>query len=361
MVLFISLFGYGNTIGQLQGGFDADEYADMLWLQFKGLSPDSAGKTFKLSKGQYQNLLLTPEVGLLNRTSVLLRDDGVVVLNLRGTVNQPESWLENFYAGMVAAQGSLQLDDDYTFRYKLADDSAAGVHVGWLLGIGFLMREIKPVLDSLVVGRHHQILVGGHSQGGALAFLASAYLHYYFEEKESPITLKTYASAAPKPGNQAFAYDFDYLHRNNMGFRIVNSADWVPETPFSLQTLKDMNHPNPFVFASATISKQQLPARIYMNHVYKQLRKNSSRASKTFRKFLGDKLYKLVTASVEDFEKPSLLSTMHYATAGIPIILKADSPYYSEFKFDGGNVFIHHMREPYLYLLKKQYQLKSQP
>lgn len=351
----------GVANAQLQPGFDAQEYADLLYLQFNGLSPDSAGKTFSLNKGLYKNQLLTPEVGLLNRAAVLLRQDGVVVLNLRGTVNKPESWLENFYAGMVAARGSLQLSDDYVFHYKLSSDENAAVHIGWLLGVGFLVKEMKPMLDSLIDHGHRQLLIGGHSQGGALAFLTSVYLHYYFADKQIDVSIKTYASAAPKPGNQAFANTFDYLHRNQMGFRVINSADWVPETPFSLQTLNDMNEPNPFLNAAATINKQKFPEKMVMKHVYRQLRKNSSRASKTFRKYLGDKLYKPVTASVKDFERPALVKTMHYATAGVPVILMTDSTYHEQFSYDGSNVFVHHMFVPYMYLLQKHYAVKSQP
>jgi hypothetical protein len=35
-----------------------------------------------------------------------------------------------------------------------------------------------------------------------------------------------------KTGNLYFAYDFDYITRGMKAFTIVNTDDWVPETPF---------------------------------------------------------------------------------------------------------------------------------
>ncbi|HSR38048.1 MAG TPA: hypothetical protein VLL95_03985, partial [Phnomibacter sp.] len=91
----------------LKPQFDRNEYADMLWLQFYALSDSlSAGTSFKLNSGTFTKVFSSPEVGLYNKCVIFQREDGVVVLELRGTVNKPESWLENFYAGMVPAQGS---------------------------------------------------------------------------------------------------------------------------------------------------------------------------------------------------------------------------------------------------------------
>lgn len=336
--------------------FNRHEYADMLWLQFYALSDSvPSGATLKLSSGTFTKIFSSPEVGLYNKCAIFQRQDGTVVLELRGTVNKPESWLENFYAGMVPATGSLQLTNDYTFHYKLAEHQQAAVHVGWLLGTGFLSRTYLPVLDSLVQKGHNNIIVTGHSQGGALAFLNTSFLHYYYLAKKQPVFLKTYASAAPKPGNQFYAYDFDFITRGGMGFRVVNAADWVPETPFSLQTLKDYNQVNPFTDAKATIKKQKFLVRLYMNNVYKKLDGSSAKAGRKFRKYLGEKMFTLSSKSLPGFEKPTLHYSMNYATAGTPVVLPTDSSYHTQFPFDGKNVFVHHMYQPYIYLLDQYY------
>jgi hypothetical protein len=344
----------------LRPQFDRNEYADMLWLQFYALSDSlPAGTSFKLNSGTFTKVFSSPEVGLYNKCVIFQREDGVVVLELRGTVNKPESWLENFYAGMVPAQGSLQLTSDYTFQYKLAEHENAAVHVGWLLGTGFLSKAYLPVLDSLVQKGNHHIIVTGHSQGGALAFLNTSFLHYYYQARQQPVVLKTYASAAPKPGNQFYAYDFDFVTRNGMGFRVVNTADWVPETPFSLQTLKDYNVVNPFTDAKATIKKQKFFVRLYMNNVYKKLDGSSAKAARKFRKYLGEKIYTLASKSLPGYEKPSLNFSMNYATAGTPVVLPTDTAYHQQFTFDGKNVFVHHMYKPYLHLLDQYYPVSK--
>lgn len=63
------------------------------------------------------------------------------------------------------------------------------------------------------------------------------------------ILVKTYASAAPKMGNMYFAYDYDNANRSRWSFSIINTADPVPEIPFTTQQIDiDMNDPNPYRF-----------------------------------------------------------------------------------------------------------------
>lgn len=347
------LWMQSSVQAQVQPGFSRQEYADMLWMQFKGLAPQlpDSGNEVSLSSGKYQRLLLSPEVGLYNRCAVYLRQDGVVVLQLRGTVNNMESWLENFYAGMVPATGSLQLSADYRFDYQLASHPQATVHVGWLIGTGFLARSFTPVLDSLLAKGHQQWIVSGHSQGGALSYLVSSYLFYKYKGQHPQLRIKTYASAAPKPGNQYYAYDFEHHIGHQWGFRIVNSDDWVPETPVSLQTVTDYNAVNPLTTARTTIRKQKLLTRIFLNTVYGKLERKSRKSAAKFRKYLGDKLYKFVAKSLPGYQRPVLAGSMHYATAGTPVVLMTNSAYKQRFAFDGKNYFVHHMLEPYLFLL----------
>jgi Lipase (class 3) len=349
-----------KTQASLQPGFDRNEYADMLWLQFNGFNDSLANQQqFTLSKGRHQRVMISPEVGLYNKCAVYLREDGVVVIQLRGTVNKPESWLENFYAGMVPAIGELQLSTNYKFAYKMAENKEATVHIGWLIGTGFLVKTFLPSLDSLVAKGHTNIIVSGHSQGGALSFLTTSFLHYYFLQQQKNVVLKTYASAAPKPGNLYYAYDFDFITRNQMGFRIVNAADWVPETPFSLQTIQDYNEVNPLADAKGIIKKQKFLIRTYMNSIYKKLDGSSSKASRKFEKYLGEKLFKLVEKPLPGYVKPTLAGTMNYSTAGTPIVLLADTAYLNKFTFDGKNYFVHHMLDPYMYLLNQHYPISK--
>jgi hypothetical protein len=338
---------------RLGPGFDAAEYADLLWLAFYGMTDSLKDQSFfQLNRGRYERKFRSAEVGLFNCSEIYLRSDSVVIVSLRGTVKKTESWLENFYAGMIPATGSLQLSDGYKFDYKLAERPDAMVHTGWTVGTGFLVKEYLPVLELLMARGLRDIIVTGHSQGGALSFLNTSFIHYFFKEKYPDLKLKTYASAAPKPGNLFYAYDFEHLTGNGFAYRIVNTYDWVPESPISVQGLSDFNAVNPLAGASETIKKQKWPDRVVMKHMYNKMRKGSAKAAASYQKYLGEGVGKLAKKSLPGFIPPAYSNGSNYMTAGAPIILSPDEVYKQKFPDDSKNVFVHHMYAPYFFLLK---------
>ncbi len=351
--LLFSATAASSQNGKLPPGFNPAEYADLLWLAFYGISDSLKDQAlFKLNSGEYERIFRSAEVGLYNRCEIYLRSDSVVILSLRGTVNKTESWLENFYAGMISATGSLQLSEGYKFDYKLADRPDAMVHTGWTIGTGFLVKEYLPVLEQLLSRGLRDIIVTGHSQGGALSFLNTSFIHYYFKQKYPDLRLKTYASAAPKPGNLFYAYDFEHLTGNGYAYRVVNTDDWVPESPVSVQGLSDFNPVNPLAGAPATIKKQKWPDRVVMKHVYNKMQKGSAKAAGRYQKYLGEGVGKLVKKSLPGFVPPAYSNGSNYMTAGAPIILRPDEAYKKQFPDDSKNVFVHHMYAPYFFLLK---------
>jgi hypothetical protein len=356
-VFYLSVFGAVSAKAQTPfAGFDAAEYADAIDLAFRYMRDTAlATPRFTLKKGSYLRLLRTPEVGLYNCAEVYLRSDGVVVVSLRGTIAKPESWLENFYAAMIPAEGSLTVNDSTTFPYKFANLPNAYVHTGWTLGLAHVAPYITRSLDSLLKAGHTNIFVTGHSQGGGLAFLTTSYLYYHYKQQYPAMQLKAYCSAAPKPGNQNYAYDFEHITRGGYGFRIINSADWVPEMPFTIQTVNDMNPANPVVNAKTSLKSQKLLARIYLNSIYNKLSRSTAKATRRYQKYLGQKLDGRVGKVLPQYEGPTYVNSSFYATAGVPIVLYADSSYQQKFVFNGKNVFVHHMAEPYQYLLKQHY------
>lgn len=362
ITLFIFMFlqpAGTNAFGQqsaLRAGFDAAEYADMLWLAFFGLADSLEKKPHHaLNKGHYERKFRSAEVGLYNRCEIYLRSDSVIILNLRGTVNKRESWLENFYAGMIPAEGTLQLSDTYSFTYKLAARSDALVHTGWTIGTGFLAKEYLPVLKELLEGGCRSIIVTGHSQGGALSFLNTSYIYYLFREQYPGLKLKTYASAAPKPGNLYYAYDFESITGNGFAYRVVNTKDWVPESPVTVQGIGDFNTVNPLTGAPASLKKQKWPARMVLLHVYNKMKKGSEKAAGRYTKYLGKGVGSQVQKALPGFVAPLYRPGSNYMTAGAPIILMPAEDYKNQFPDDPKNVFVHHMYAPYLYLLKRLY------
>lgn len=359
VLLYIS-FSYGTQAQPLQAGFDAVEYADLLNLNFLAIGDTlPMNHAYTSQSGTYTKLFRSPEVGLFNRCEIFTRNNTTAVISLRGTVARPESWLENFYMAMVPANGSLQLNDSTRFNYRLAADSQALVHAGWLVGLASLSKYIDSTLAQLLAAGINNVIVMGHSQGGALAFLTTSYVWYKYHDQYPALKLKTYASAAPKPGNLYYAYDFDFITGGGFGFRIVNSADWVPESPVSIQTIHDFNRVNPITGAKKILKKQKkVLTRVALLHVYNKLDKNTYKSMKNFRKYMGTTLEKQVKKTLPQLQMPAYAYSMNYMTAGSPVILRPDSAYHEQFKFDGKNLFIHHMLKPYLHLLKQQYSVK---
>ena len=58
-------------------------------------------------------------------------------------------------------------------------------------------------------------------------------------------------------------------------------------------------------------------------------------------------------------KQPTYSKGMNYMRAGTPVILMPDESYYQLFPDKKETLFIHHMFQPYYYLLKKWYKLKS--
>lgn len=336
----------------LKPGFDKAEYKDMLLMA--ACSVDTPWVNSKLVPLKFRLLYRSAVTGLDNRWDLWVNEGNVAVISIRGTTGTSESWLENFYAAMVPANGSMKLSANRTFDYKLADNPKAAVHVGWLMATGFLAEDVISKIDSCYRRGIWDFIITGHSQGGGISYLMTAYLLNLQKTGALPadIRFKTYCSAAPKPGNLYFAYDFENMTSGGWAFNVVNTADWVPETPLSIQTIDDFNTLNPFVNAKRTLKKQSFPTRIAMSYAYGRLDRPTRRAVKNYRKYLGTVAGKYVGKSLPDYQAPEYLYANHYVRTGTTIVLYADKMYYENYPDNPENVFVHHLAGPYLYLLR---------
>lgn len=341
----------------LHSGFNGPEYLEMLRITGH-LQDTTLARIHTPALTQYVLRYRSPAMGLLNQYDIWQRKDGkVAVISLRGTTQDFASWLENFYAASVPAQGQLQLNDSTQFTYKLAQTPAATVHVGWLIGMAHMAPGIAEHIRAYRKKGVKDFVIIGHSQGGALSFLLRSWLYYQAADGSLPadITIKTYCSAAPKPGNMQYVYDFDFITRNGWAFNVVNALDWVPETPFSLQSLKDFNEVNPFINVGAALKNQKTLVRWYLRHAYNSMDRISLRSQKRFRKYLGKTVFSQVKKYLPQLKEPVYAPGSNYMRAGVPIVLMPDEEYKKQFVFDGKNVFIHHMPLPYYTLAWKYY------
>lgn len=342
---------------KLKPGFDVKEYITLFSLFYFGSSiPDSNLR--KTAKDPFSRLYRSPEVGLKNQWSLYLREDNVAAISIRGTIGDKVSWLANFYAAMIPATGSLHMNDSTEFRYRLSADKQATVHVGWTVSLASMAPDIVEKIQDLHQKGVRDIYIFGHSQGAAIAFLLRSYLHYLQQDGQLPkdIQFKTYCSAAPKPGNMYYAYDYENITRDGWGFTIVNRKDWVPESPYTIQRIQDMSEPNPLIKTKDMLKKQKFGIRFIGGILYGRVNRKPRKAQEMYTKYLGKTIYKMaIKKSLPQFKQPAYSASNNYMRAGSPVVLIPDAAYDAKFKDDGKDNFLHHHFAPYYFLIQKYY------
>ena len=357
----IVIIGFCSWVMEVNGqvlspGFDKMEYRELMLLNTRTAAVKTYYEKFEEPK-EFRMIYQSPVLGLDNLWDLWKNQGGSkAVISIRGTTQNAISWGANLYAAMVAADGYLLLDKTDTFQYKLAQSNKAAVHVGWLVGMAYLSRDILPRIDSLYKTGTKHFLLMGHSQGGAITYLLTAYLYQLQKSGRLPadIRFKTYASAGPKPGNLYFAYEYEAMTEGGWAFNVVNAADWVPEVPLSVQTVKDFNNTNPFNNVSAIIKKQGFFKRLVLGHVYRTMTTPSFKAQRRYQKYLGKLSSKTIKGHIKTFIPPAYFPSSDYVRTGNYIVLLPDSDYYTRFPDSKENVFVHHLHEPYLYLLERK-------
>ena len=337
----------------LKPGFSKEEYTEMLKITAR--QTDTPWKPGGIPMpDHYRMVYRAPITGLDNRWDMWLRDDDrVAMISVRGTTGNTVSWLENFYSAMIPANGKLRLSDSFTFHYQLAEDPRAAVHVGWMIGLGSMSQSLIKQIWHYYNNGVHDFILAGHSQGGAITFLLTAYLYELKKNKQLPadITFKTYCSAGPKPGNLFFAYAYEQMTAGGWAINVINPADWVPQTPVSVQTTDDLSTVNPFKNARKMIRKMSFPKNIVLGYMYGRLDKSTRKAERKLRKYLGGMVGKQVKKLLPGYEAPEYVRCMDYVRTGNTLVLQPDAEYHRLFPDSSSNVFIHHMMAPYLYLM----------
>jgi len=348
-ILNIATSAYGQ---HLKPGFDKHEYMEALKVSAKSTGIADYFKTIA-PPAHFDMVYQSAVLGLDNQWDFWRHKEApIAAISIRGTTPKAVSWLENFYAAMVPATGQLVVSPDYTFTYSLSDNPQAAVHVGWLIGTGFIVRDLLPKIDSAYQQGVKDYLLIGHSQGGGIAYLLTAHLRSLQKSGDLPrdLTIKTYCSAAPKPGNLYFAYTYEAMAYDGWAFNVVNAKDWVPEVPMSIQTTNDFNSVNPFLNADGVIRKAKFPKRIFLKSIYNQLDKPTKKARRNYQKYLGKLASKSVTNNLPGYIAPAYADTNHYVRTGKMIVLNPDEAYSETFPDDQSNLFVHHYHAPYLKL-----------
>ncbi|WP_236975481.1 lipase family protein [Membranihabitans maritimus] len=355
-ILLLLFAPFSSQSQQLQPGFDKVEYSELLKIAAHTTNDSNYYSNFPPTKAQL--VYASKTIGLKNHWQLWIQKDNVAVISIRGTTAESDSWLANLYAAMVPAKGQLSLKGNFEFQYNLSDHPQSAVHVGWLISTAFLSQDIIPKIDSCYNQGIRDFIITGHSQGGAISYLITSHLLSLQESNEIPgdIQFKTYCSAAPKPGNLYYAYEFENQTAGGWAFNIVNTADWVPEVPVSIQTLQDFNTVNPFTNV-ATIIKQQkgFLSRVAMRHAFKKLYKPTAKAKKNYQKILGNFTSGRVKKVLPGFQPPKYFDSNHYVRTGNTIVLSPNEEYFKKFPNEKDKIFIHHDIKPYFHLITNQF------
>lgn len=352
MKQLVALFSLACAINSAAGqtltpGFDRLEYLELLRLNAT-LVDSTFNKSVPKPK-QFRWIYRSPLIGLDNRWALAIDKNNTAVIAIRGTTNTTISWINNFYAAMTPAIGWCIRQPGDTFKFHLAENRQAAVHIGWLTSLAYLCKDILPKIDSLYLHGSRDILITGHSQGGAIAYLLTAHLRRLQASDSLPkdIRFKTYCSAAPKPGNLFFAYDYERMTRHGWAFNVINTADWVPETPVSVQTLRDLNPVNPFADVRTIAKTLPFPKNIMARILYAQLSKPSLKAQRRNNRYLGKYLARTVKKHLPLYQPPPFFPSSNYIRTGITIVLKPDSMYSARQNVTSQNLFIHHLFSAY--------------
>lgn len=338
----------------LKAGFDKQEYIKCLRMasNFKENTLDTA--YLITPPTTFDKKYSSANIGFDNGWELWTSADSVVAISIRGSITTELSWMSNFNAGSIATKGTANIGEPT--EYNICNDNNATVHAGWCYGMLYLAKEILPKLDSCYKQGYRNYIITGHSQGGAIAFLLTSHLYYLQSQNVIPndITFKTYCSAAPKPGNMAFAYHFDYITRGGWAFNVVNAADWVPETPLSVQTIDDFAPTNPFTHVDELIGQLTFPQNAKVRFLFHQLDQPTRKSERHLRKYLGETLGKMVQEKRPGYVQPTYRHCANYMRAGTPIVLMPDENYYKIYpRAYDKDPFIHHIFRAYLFLAER--------
>ncbi len=358
-LLFVVIAGAASA-QQLRPGFDKQEYIETLKINQKAhIALDKWTEPGEVAEPEYYAFVYRSDrVAFDNIWDLWIhKSRPVAVIAVQGSIPTAASFLANLYAAMVPAIGELQLKADFRFPYHLADHPQAAVHVGWLISMGFLSASVEQKIDSCYKSGIKDFILTGHSQGAGITYLLTSHLRWLQAEGRLPadIRFKTYCSAGPKPGNLFYAYDYENAVSGGWGFNVVNTADWVPDVPFSIQTVGDFTPVNPFHGAKSAIKKQKFPRNLALRHIYNRLDKPGRRAQKNYQKYLGKMVSRMVKKQLPEFSVPAYYNSNYYVRTGPTVVLHPDEAYWKVYDNDPDkpDIWRHHLPAGYLLLAER--------
>ncbi|MDX2359978.1 MAG: lipase family protein [Crocinitomicaceae bacterium] len=232
LILSTILLVAHTSQAQLSSGMKAEEARDMIQLCNSYTYLELYGDDSDIIPNGYKRIYTSPTLGMDNKFQVYVKGGNIGVINFRGSTAKKISWMENMYSALIPIQGEISIQER-TYQYKYGTDPTASVHSGFALSLAYMHDEIIDQIVQLNSQGVYNIMITGHSQGGALAIMLAASLKHS-DEISAKNKFKVYTFAQPMSGNYEFAreYNRDFCARG-MSYSFINPADFVPTLPMS--------------------------------------------------------------------------------------------------------------------------------
>jgi hypothetical protein len=233
LAFFLVLFFSNISFSQLQKGFDPQEAKEMIMICNSFTYLDLYKSDKDIIPAGYTKTYTSKAQGMDNVFQVYTHGN-IGVINFRGSTANKFSWLANMYSELLPVEGEITVKD-ITFNYKMGKDSLSSIHSGYTLALAFLHQDLLAQIKKLNEQGIYDILITGHSQGGALAVLARSYLKYVSPTELDPKTnFKVYVFAMPMVGNKSFVREYNRSFSTpEMSYGLINPEDLVPSMPLS--------------------------------------------------------------------------------------------------------------------------------
>lgn len=234
-LILLCTFVSAYSPAQHVAGFDAKEARDLIQICNSFTYLDLEGSDVAIVPKEYSCIYTSPAYGMDNMFQVYINQSKTkAVLNFRGSTDKKSSWLENMYSSLVPAKDTI-FKGTTPFVYTCAESPDAAIHAGYILALSYCMDDVLKQIQSLNKQGIYTIYITGHSQGGALAQMTRAYVHFLPKSKlSSKNNFKVYAFANPMIGNKAFAQEYQQRFADpGFSFLLHNPEDIVPKMPVS--------------------------------------------------------------------------------------------------------------------------------
>lgn len=318
MRILIYLFYLASTFsfGQAKKEFNPDLATDLMQLNSSFTFQDLYGEDTRIIPKDYKKVYASAVIGMDNKFQVFEKGK-TAVISFRGSTAKTNSWIENMYSAMIPAQGSIKIDGIDT-PYNFANKDSAAVHSGYALTTLLLSPHVIEQIKKLNQKGIYQIILSGHSQGGALTNMMRSYLENLVSGTlSSKNQFISYAFANPMCGNKEFAEEFaERFEQNKTSYRIINPEDLVPKMPMHYE--EDASLLNTETIANWVLGKEKVDFRkLGSDMILRKMQKTLSAYVKSSNKLIE----RIVSFSHVKIEMPEYVNDINFYQTGVLVSL----------------------------------------